>query len=160
MSLPGAAAVLASGVQGGGAKPAPAQLGDLESAVALLAALVVAAALIVVLARRRRRRARAVSDQWGALAVMGELCPHGWEAQITLYGWGAPVPSDAPPARTPLIELEWKQYDEEPGHVAVARRAWAASIPEALQTMVDDRCTDLTLEQIERAAGGEELWEP
>ena len=37
--------------------------------------------------------ARPVTDQWQALAVMGELCPHGWQAQITLYGWGAPVPT-------------------------------------------------------------------
>ena len=89
---------------------------------------------------------------------MGELCPHGWQAQITLYGWGAPVPSDAPSARAPLVELEWKQFDEQPGHVAVARRAWASTIPEALQVMVEDRRTDLTLEQIERSAGGEDLW--
>ena len=89
---------------------------------------------------------------------MGELCPHGWQAQITLYGWGAPVPSDAPPSRAPLVELEWKQFDEHSGQVVVARRAWAETIPEALQVMVEDRRTDLTLEQIERAAGGEDLW--
>ena len=78
--------------------------------------------------------------------------PYGWQAQITLYGWGAPVPADAPPARAPLVELEWKQYDEEPGRVVVARRVWAPTIEQALQSMVDDRRTDVTLEQIERAA--------
>jgi hypothetical protein len=93
-----------------------------------------------------------VSDEWQALAVMGELCPHGWQAQITLYGWGAPVPDDAPPSRVPLIELEWKQFDEEPGRVAVARRVWAPTIGEALQLMVEDRRTDVALEQIEHAA--------
>ena len=100
-----------------------------------------------------------MSDQWHALTVMGELCPYGWQAQITLYGWGAPAPPDAPPARAPLVELEWKQFDEEPGRVAVARRVWEHTIAEALQAMVDDRRTDLTLEQIERAAeDDEESW--
>ena len=123
--------------------------------MALLALVAGVTALIV---RRRRVRGTQVADQWGALAVMGELCPHGWQAQITLYGWGAPVPSDAPPSRAPLVELEWKQFDEHSGRVVVARRAWAETIPEALQVMVEDRRTDLTLEQIERAAGGEDLW--
>ena len=150
--------MLASGVQGNAASTPPAHAADaieIALAVALLALLAGATALLV---RRRRRRGRPVADQWGALAVMGELCPHGWQAQITLYGWGAPVPSDAPPSRAPLVELEWKQFDEHSEQVVVARRAWAETIPEALQVMVEDRRTDLTLEQIERAAGGEDLW--
>jgi len=90
---------------------------------------------------------------------MGELCPDGWQAQITLYGWGAPVPAEAPPSRVPLVELEWKQFDGESGAVVVARRVWAPTVGEALQKMVEDRRTDLTLEQIERAAAdGEEWW--
>jgi hypothetical protein len=149
------ALVLASGVQGGGAHPP-------RSHGLLLAGLLLAALVLVTLAvawfLRRRRRAKPVADQWGALAVMGELCPHGWQAQITLYGWGAPIPDDAPPSRVPLVELEWKQFDEQPGQIAVARRAWAPTIPEALQAMVEDRQTDLTLEQIEKSAGGEDLW--
>jgi hypothetical protein len=48
--------------------------------------------------------------------------------------------------------LEWKQFDEEFGHVTVARRVWAPTIGGALQTMVEDRQTDITLEQIEQAA--------
>jgi len=83
---------------------------------------------------------------------MGELCPHGWKAQVTIYGWGAPVPADAPVSRVPLVELEWSQYDEQTGQVAVARRVWAPSIPEALEVMVEDRRTDLSLEQIEQEA--------
>ena len=158
MSLLSAAEVLASGVQGGGAHPPGGHAGDLLDAALVLGGLVLLAIVAATLIRSRRRSSRPVADQWGALAVMGEMCPHGWQAQITLYGWGAPVPSDAPASRTPLVELEWKQFDEEPGHVAVARRSWAATIPEALQVMVDDRRTDLTLEQIERAAGGEDLW--
>jgi hypothetical protein len=156
MSL-NASLLLASGVQGGGAHPAVAHTADLVDGLFILGGLAIVV-LLAVLAIRRRRRRPLVTDQWGALAVMGELCPHGWQAQIVLYGWGAPVPSDAPPSRAPLVELEWKQFDEQPGRVAVSRRAWASTIPEALQAMVEDRRTDLTLEQIEKSAGGEDIW--
>jgi hypothetical protein len=127
--------------------------------VPLIAVMTAACVAIGIYLRRRQRRPKPVADQWQALAVMGELCPHGWQAQITLYGWGAPVPDDAPPSRVPLVELEWKQFDEEPGRVAVARRVWAPTIGEALQSMVDDRRTDIALEQIERDAdAGEDVW--
>ncbi len=124
-----------------------------------IAALVALSVLIGLWLRRHHRRSRPVADQWQALAVMGELCPHGWQAQITLYGWGAPVPADAPPSRVPLVELEWKQFDAESAGVVVARRVWAPTVGEALQMMVEDRRTDLTLEQIEQEAadGGEDL---
>jgi hypothetical protein len=147
--------LIASGVQGGKARASDA------AAVALvIAALALLALLICLYVRRHPRRSAPVTDQWRALTVMGELCPHGWDAQIKLYGWGAPVPEDAPPARVPLVELEWKQYDEEPGRVAVARRVWARTIPEALQIMVDDRRADITLEEIERAADDDGVgWE-
>jgi hypothetical protein len=123
--------------------------------VPLIMLMTAACVLIGLYLRRRHRRPRRVADQWQALAVMGELCPHGWQAQITLYGWGAPVPADAPPSRVPLVELEWTQFDEEPGQIAVARRVWAPTISDALQSMVEDRRTDLTLEQIEQAAAEE-----
>lgn len=127
--------------------------------VGLILALAGASALIAVYLRRRQRRPRPVTDQWQALAVMGELCPHGWQANITLYGWGAPVPADAPSSRVPLVELEWKQFDEESGRVVVARRVWAQTIGEALQLMVEDRRTDLALEQIEQEAAQDgESW--
>ena len=157
MSTVGGGLVMASGVQGGNAH-APGH----ETLVVLLviAALVGATTLIWMHLRRRSRQPKPVVDQWSALAVMGELCPHGWQAQITLYGWGAPVPADAPPSRVPLVELEWKQFDEEFGHVVIARRVWAPTIGGALQTMVEDRRTDLTLEQIEQAAteDGDTWW--
>jgi hypothetical protein len=144
---------LASGVQGGHDK-AP---GYETLLLALFIAVMTAAcALIAIYLRRRYRRPKPVADQWQAMAVMGELCVHGWQAQITLYGWGAPVPADAPPSRVPLVELEWKQFEEESGHVAVARRVWAPTIGEALQTMVEDRRTDIALEQIEQAAADED----
>ena len=119
--------------------------------VPLIAVMTAACVLIGLYLRRRHRRPKPVADQWQALAVMGELCPHGWQAQITLYGCDAPVPEDAPPSPVPLVALEWTQFAEESGQVAVARRVWAPTIAEALQTMVEDRRTDLTLEQIEQA---------
>lgn len=138
---------IASGVQGGKAKASDAVVVAL-----VIAALALLALLLYLYMRKHPRRSAPVTDQWRALAVMGELCPHGWDAQIKLYGWGAPVPEDAPPARVPLVELEWKQYAEQPGRVAVARRVWAPTIPEALQIMVDDRRADAMLEQIEQRA--------
>jgi hypothetical protein len=120
--------------------------------VPLIAAMAVACVLMGRYLSRRDRRPRRASDQWQALAVMGELCPHGCEAQITMRGWGAPVPADAPASRVPLVELEWRQFDEDSGRVVVARRVWAPTIGEALQAMVEDRQTDITLEEIEQAA--------
>jgi hypothetical protein len=143
--------VLASGVQGGSLHPLPAH--DTLMVVLLMVAMAAAGAALYIYLRRRAQRVAPVADEWRAQAVMGEFCPHGWQAQITLYGWGAPTPADAPASRAPLVELEWKQFEQESGRVLVARRVWAPSIGEALQAMVEDRRTDLTLEQIEHAAG-------
>jgi hypothetical protein len=154
MSAVGGGLVLAS-YRGGNAT---APLHETIVIVLLIAAMALASAAIFIYMRRRRRPPKPVADQWQALAVMGEMCPHGWQAEITLYGWGAPVPADAPPARVPLVALEWTQFDEEAGRVAVARRVWAPTIGEALELMVEDRRTDLTLEQIEQEADGEDLW--
>jgi hypothetical protein len=153
MNAPGVVLVLSSGVQGGHDR-APGR--ETLLLVLFIAAMTVACALIAIYLRRRYRRPKPVVDQWQAMAVMGELCAHGWQAQITLYGWGAPVPADAPPSRVPLVELEWKQFEEESGHVAIARRVWAPTIGEALQTMVEDRRTDIALEQIERTVADED----
>jgi hypothetical protein len=133
-----------------------------ETLLIALAIVVMAACCgaIFMYLRRLYRRPKPVADQWQALAVMGELCAHGWQAQITLYGWGAPVPADAPPSRVPLVELEWKQFEEDSERVAVARRVWAPTIEEALEAMVEDRRTDMTFEQIEESAAeqGETWW--
>jgi hypothetical protein len=126
-----------------------------SEAVALaivIASLFAVCALISILSSRRRARQKPVENQWQAMTVMGELCPHGWQADVTLYGWGAPVPTDAPAARVPLVRLRWKEYGQEPGHVAVEREVWAPTIERALQAMVDDRRTDIAFEQIEQAA--------
>jgi hypothetical protein len=150
---PGAVALVFASYRGGSTY---APLYETFVIVPLIAVMTGACVLIGIYLRRRHRRPKPVADQWQALAVMGELCPHGWQAQITLYGWGAPVPEDAPPSRVPLVELEWKQFDEEPGRVAVARRVWAPTIGEALQSMVEDRRTDIALEEIERTADADE----
>lgn len=156
MSTPGAF-VIASGVQGG---HAPAPGGETLLIVLAIALMTVACWAIFGYLRRLGERAKPVGDQWQALAVMGELCAHGWQAQITLYGWGAPVPADAPPSRAPLVELEWKQFEEDSERVAVARRVWAPTISRALEAMVEDRRTDMTFEQIEESASeqGETWW--
>jgi hypothetical protein len=140
--------VLASGVQGGHVRASGYETLMLGM---VIAALVVACVPIAIYLRRETRRPKPVRDQWQALTVMGELCPHGWQAHVTLYGWGAPLPDDAPPARIPPVELEWKQLGEEPGEIVVTRRVWAATIGEALQRMVDDRRTDIAIEQIEQS---------
>ena len=145
MTVAGAGLLIAS--YRGGSTYAP--LYETFVIVPLIALMAVASVLIAIHLRKRHRRPKPVADEWQALAVMGELCAHGWQAQITLYGWGAPVPADAPRSRTPLVELEWKQFDEEPGRVVVARRVWSPTIAEALASMVDDRRTDIALEQID-----------
>jgi hypothetical protein len=81
---------------------------------------------------------------------MSELCPHGWQAQITLFETAGGDASNAPvPAR---VALDWTELDAEPGRPAVMRRVWASTISEALEAMVADRRTDETLEQIEQGA--------
>jgi hypothetical protein len=156
MSASGTSLVIASGVQGGHLH---ASTSETLLILLLIAVLGLVAVPLTIYLQRRHRRPKQVRDQWQALTVMGELCPHGWQAQITLRGWGAPVPDDAPAARAPLVELEWQQFEEESGRVVVARRVWAHTIGDALQTMVDDRHTDLALEQIERdAAEDGDIW--
>jgi hypothetical protein len=150
--------IMASGVQGG-SPTHPAASHDTLRIMLAIVAMAAACVLVGIHLRRRYRRPKRVGDEWQALAVMGELCPHGWQAQINLYGWNAPVPDDAPPSRTPLVDLEWRQFDEAQERVVVARRVWAPSIGEALQSMVEDRRTDMALEQIEREASEDEgVW--
>lgn len=154
MSAAGAALVLAS--YRGGSTYAP--LYETFVIVPLIAAMAVGCAVIAIYLRRRYRQPKPVADEWQARAAMSELCPHGWRAQITIAGWDAPVPDDAPDSRVPLVELEWTQFADEFGQVLVTRRLWAATIDGALQAMVDDRRTDIALEQIERAAEEGDTW--
>jgi hypothetical protein len=125
---------------------------------ALITLIVLVGALSVVLLvvglRRARRPPVPITDEWSARTAMDELCPHGWQAQITVYGSSAPAPADAPAARSPQVSLDWSELSDGPvgpGKVAVVRRVWAPTIMAALARMVDDRRTDATLEEIERA---------
>jgi hypothetical protein len=109
--------------------------------------------------RRARRRGVEIDDECSARAAMDELCPHGWQAQITMYGSSAPAPADAPAAHRPRVSLDWAELSDGPlgpGRVAVVRRVWAPTITTALARMVEDRCTDATLEEIERAGKADE----
>jgi hypothetical protein len=92
--------------------------------------------------RNKRRRLRAAAGaEVRARALMAELCPQGWRAQITLFDAGG-------------VALDWAELEDDGGRVAVVRRVWAPTIAEALEAMVADRRTDETLEQIERGASG------
>ncbi|HEY1715448.1 MAG TPA: hypothetical protein VGG07_21270 [Solirubrobacteraceae bacterium] len=104
--------------------------------------------------RRRRRRDEAVNAEARARAVMSELCPHGWRAQITLFGSDdaddhRPLTRDGRRAR---VALDWTELSDPSGRPAVMRRVWATTMAEALEAMVADRRTDETLERIERGA--------
>ena len=117
------------------------------------------AALVRRRVNRRRVRAAATAER-RARAMMSELCPHGWHAQITLYE-GAAEAADGRPIKAP-VALDW--HELRPGGAgigepAVSRRVWAQTVGEALDAMVGDRRTDETLEQIElRASADGALW--
>jgi hypothetical protein len=99
--------------------------------------------------RRRRSRAALLAES-RARALMGELCPDGWRAQITLIGSGGQAGGRGG------VELEWSELSGDSGSPAVKRRVSAPTIAEALEAMVADRRTDETLEQIEH--GAEAAW--
>jgi hypothetical protein len=103
----------------------------------------------------RRRRLAAANVERRTRALMSELCPQGWRAQITLLGPGDEVPPglcDGEPVR---VALDWAELEDESGRPAVIRRVWAPTIAEALEAMLADRRTDETLEQIERGAAAD-----
>jgi hypothetical protein len=104
--------------------------------------------------RAGRRRSREAANAEGrARAMMSELCPHGWQAHITLHD-GRERPGE--PNR---VALDWTEYEDATGRAAVSRRVWAPTIADALEAMVADRRTDETLEQIERGAlAGGQPW--
>jgi hypothetical protein len=101
---------------------------------------------------RRRRLLAAANAERRTRALMSELCPQGWRAQITLFGPGDVMPADAPSGDRAYVALDWAELEGDSDRVAVARRVWAPTIAEALEAMVADRRTDETLEQIERGA--------
>ena len=103
--------------------------------------------------RARRRRLRAAANaELHARAMMSELCPHGWRAQITLFASGDEDRVGGPVDPRSQVALDWTELRDAAGTPAVMRRVWAPTIGEALDAMVSDRRTDETLERIEQGA--------
>ncbi len=100
---------------------------------------------------RHRLRADATVER-RARAMMSELCPHGWHAQITLLEGAIDRDGNVAGGARPRVALDWTELTADAGHPAVMRRVWAESIGAALDAMVADRRTDETLEQIEQRA--------
>ena len=92
--------------------------------------------------RRRRRRRDLATAERRARALMTELCPYGWRAEITLV-------------ESTQVRLAWTELRDDSGAPAVMREVRAGSISEALDAMVSDRQTDETLERIEQGAVAE-----
>lgn len=106
--------------------------------------------------RRRRKLQAAATAELRSRAVMSELCPHGWRAQITLFEHPQPDPDGVGDTGRPdRVRLEWTELRDESGAPAVMRELWAPTVGAALEAMVSDRQTDETLEQIELGA----VWE-
>ena len=166
--------MLAFMVQWGGERYHPGPINLLQP-LALLAVGVVAGVLLVPalerlvprarrrvrarLRRRRNLRAAATAEQ-RARAIMSELCPHGWRAEITLFEHPGRDGRDRPDrpdgeARPDRVRLEWTELRDESGAPAVMRELWAPTVGAALERMVADRQTDETLEAIEQGA----VWE-
>ncbi len=99
-------------------------------------------------ARRRNRRSHAMAEI-RARAMMSELCPYGWSAQITLFDGARGADEEPPPD---VVALDWIELGEDRSRPKVLRRVWAPTIAQALGAMVLDRQTDAALEQIELQA--------
>jgi len=106
--------------------------------------------------RRWRSRHRPHSHEVRARALMGELCPNGWQAQLTIHGSRPALAADAPGGGEGLVSVDWSELPAEGGERPPVRRVWAATIAEGLSAMVEDRRTDEVLERIERSAGGDD----
>jgi hypothetical protein len=152
--------MLALANQSGAYRPSPTNLWPvlLTLVVAAVGGLLLLTVLERVVPRARRRlklrtaRARrlraAATAELAARAMMDELCPHGWQAEIVLYSSTEDLPSEAPyPDRT-RVQLDWEALHEP----TVSRRVWAQDVIGALEAMVADRITEETLRQIEQQA--------
>ena len=102
-------------------------------------------------AQRNQDRVAAAAEQ-RARALMGELCPHGWQAQITMVAADDVPDAVLHSAASARVALDWVALEADRARAAVVRRVWAPTIADALDAMVADRRTDETLEQIEQRA--------
>jgi hypothetical protein len=125
------------------------------------AVLLVFAGLLLVRELRHWRTAHPRDlDEVRARAVMGELCPNGWQAQITLHGSDASAPPEAPQFDGGVVALEWSELPAPDEDRPATRRLWAPTIQDALAAMVKDRRADDVLERIERSASADDdPWE-
>lgn len=89
----------------------------------------------------RQRHGRGGAER-RARAMMSEMCPHGWRAQIIVDACHGPS----------RVAVDWAELSARDGEPIVSRRVFGETIDEALDAMVCDRRTDETLEQIERDA--------
>ena len=108
-------------------------------------------ALVSRIARRRRMRA-AANAELRARAMMDELCPHGWQAQMTLFRTSEGPSGETPEGHRDSVALDWTAFEDERSGPGVVRRVWARTISEALDAMVADRHTDETLRHVEQDA--------
>jgi hypothetical protein len=100
----------------------------------------------------RRRFRMAANGEGRTRGMMDELCPHGWRAEITLFGAAEELPGDHRRDHRCRVALDWTEFDHDSGRPAVVRRVWARTVGKALDAMVTDRLTDETLQQIEQGA--------
>jgi hypothetical protein len=136
---------------------------QLELVAAGAVLLVLAGLLLAREVRRWRARHRPHGAEVRARALMGELCPNGWRAQVTIVAPGS-VAYDGGP-RSPggpggpgkaMVAVDWAELPGEGEELPPLRRVWADTIADALAAMVADRRTDEVLERIERSAGGDD----
>jgi hypothetical protein len=118
--------------------------------------LVLAGLLLLRELRRWRADRLPLGEEVRARALMGELCPHGWQAQLTLYSSAQAGPEGDAPEDGALVALDWAELPEEGEEVLVKRRVWAPTIADGLAAMVEDRRTDEVLERIERLANADD----
>jgi hypothetical protein len=142
-----------------GAHPTPANLLQPLAAVGL--SLAVGGGLIVVLtlivrrtrramARNRKLHADATAER-RARAMMDELCPHGWRAELALLGARDERPEQLQD-HPDWVVLDWVEHGGGAAGAGRVRRVVAPTIAAALDAMVADRLTDETLRQIEQSA--------
>ena len=156
-------------IQSGGARYHPGPVNLLQPLLLIVFGVVSGVLIVGLLDRlvprvrrtwRARRRARrdlrvAATAEQRARAVMSELCPYGWRADITVFehpgheGDATSAPSEARPER---VRLRWTELRDAAGTPAVSRELWAGTVVGALEAMVADRRTDETLEAIEQGA--------
>jgi hypothetical protein len=152
--------MLALANQSGAYRPSPTNLWPvlLTLVVAAVGGLLLLTVLERVVPRARRRlrlrtaRARrlraAATAELAARAMMDELCPHGWQAEIVLFASAEQLPDDAPDPLRNRVQLDWIELREQ----STSRRIWAPDIKSALEAMVAERITDETLQRIEQQA--------